>query len=80
MVGGEAREGKSRKQIAQRPDLGPCLPARAPVLSPGPPVASVADTFPSHSIAGPLNTGGAGGATALPKCAGRAGVFTPEVT
>lgn len=42
----------------------------------GPPVAGVADTFPSHSIAGPLITGGAGRATALPKSAIRAGVFT----
>lgn len=77
--GGEAQEGKFRKQTAERPDLAPCLPGRAPVLSPGSPVASVADTLPGHSITGPLNTGGAGRATALPKGAGRAGVFTPEV-
>lgn len=42
----------------------------------GPPEASVADTFPNHRITGPLNTGGAGRATALPKGATRAGVFT----
>lgn len=79
MGGREAPEGKFRKQIAQRPDLGACLRARAPVLSPGSPVASVADTFPSHSITGPLNTGGAGEAAAVPKGPGRAGLFTPEV-
>lgn len=44
----------------------------------GPPEAGVADTFPSHRITGPLNTGGAGGATALPKGATQAGVFTAE--
>lgn len=42
----------------------------------GPPEAGVADTFPSHRITGPLNTGGAGRATALPKGATGAGLFT----
>lgn len=75
---GEAQEGKFGKRIAQRPDLGPCL-LPGPQSSPGPPVAGVADTLPSHSIAGPPDTGGAGRATTLPKGANRAGVFTPEV-
>lgn len=44
----------------------------------GPPVAGVADTLPSHSITGPLDTGGAGRATVLPKGASWAGVFAPE--
>ncbi len=76
--GGEAQEEKFRKQTGQRPYPGP-ISLSGPQSSPGSPVASVADTLPSHSITGPLNTGGAGRATALPKGANRAGVFTPEV-
>lgn len=37
----------------------------------------MADTLSSHSITGPLNTGVADRATALPIGASRAGVFTP---
>lgn len=75
MGGGEAQAGKFREQTAQRPDLGPS----SSQSSPGPPVASVADTLPCHSITGPLDTGGAGRAATLPKGANQAGVFTPEV-
>lgn len=46
-------------------------------IAAGPPVAGVADTLPSHSITGPLDTGGAGGATSFPKGANQAGVFAP---
>lgn len=40
---------------------------RAGTIAAGPPVASTADTFPSHRIASPLNAGGTGRAAALPK-------------
>lgn len=40
---------------------------RAGTVAAGPPVASTADTFSSHCIASPLNTGRAGRAAALPK-------------
>lgn len=50
---------------------------RAGGVAAGPPVAGTADTFPCHSITGPLNTGGAGGAAVFPKGASGAGVFTP---
>lgn len=50
---------------------------RAGSVAAGSPVASVADTFPSRSITSPLDTDGTGRATALPKGAARAGVFTP---
>lgn len=48
----------------------------AGTIAAGPPVASTADTFPCHSIAGPLNTGGADGAAALPKGTKGTGILT----
>lgn len=75
MGGGEAQAGKFREQTAQSPDLGPSSSQSAP----GPPVAGVADTLPSHSITGPLDAGGAGRATSFPKGANQAGVFASEV-
>lgn len=48
----------------------------AGTIAAGPPVASTADTFPCHRIAGPLNTGRAGRAAALPKGTGGTGVLT----
>lgn len=49
----------------------------AGTVAAGPPVASATDTFPSHRIASPLNTGGAGRAAALPKRTKGTRVLTP---
>lgn len=72
---GKGRQGdRFHRGLTQAPASLP-----GPQSSPGSPVASVADTFPGRSVTSPLDTGGAGRATALPEGAARAGVFTPEV-
>lgn len=49
----------------------------AGTVAAGPPVASTADTFPSHRIASPLNTGRAGRAATLSKGTKGTRVLTP---